>query len=67
MVGEEFWKQILADKVVLICESQNIHEAECEILIDTWLEDIAEEHRPTSASFLMESKRKLWNLEPTPF
>ena len=62
MVGERFWRDTLAQEVVNICYKQNVTENDCEPLIKSWLGDIAEEHRPTPASILMQAKRKLFNM-----
>ena len=54
--GDRFW--IHGD----ICYRKNVTQNQCESLIETCLGDIAEEHRPTSASSLMPAKSKLFNM-----
>ena len=66
-MGEKFWREMLSDRVVTICHEQGCTENDCELLIETWLEDIDPSQRPMSSGVLMDSKRKIWKLTASPF
>lgn len=52
----------LSDRVIDICEQQNVEETQCEDLVRRWVKDIEPLNRPTVAGVIMSAKRKRWNL-----
>ena len=52
----------LSDRVIDICEQQNVEETQCEDLVKNWVKDIEPLNRPTVAGVIMSAKRKRWNL-----
>ena len=64
MAGDTFWAGVLAERVVALCEEQNIWETECEYLVREWIQQIDEEFRPTEVQVIMAAKRKIYGLVP---
>lgn len=56
----------IGEKIVEICQQQNITECECLPVIRQMIEELEVEFTPTEDAVMMWSKRKLWNLAPLP-
>ena len=52
----------LSEKVIHICEQQDVEESQCEDLVKRWVKDIDPINRPTVSGVIMAAKRKRWNL-----
>ena len=64
MTEEKKWREKLSDRVVYICERQNVRESDCEQLVKNWLEHIKPDNRPTVSGVITGATRKIWNLAP---
>lgn len=52
----------LSERVITICEQQNVEETQCEDLVKKWVKDIEPMNRPTVSGVIMSAKRKRFNL-----
>lgn len=61
-MGPLFWKNLLAQRVVDICNEQGARETDCEPAIEAMIDDLSPDQRPTPAGVMMTAKRKIYNL-----
>ena len=61
-MGPLFWKNLLAQRVVDICNEQGVRETDCELVIEAMIDDLSPDQRPTPAGVMMTAKRKIYNL-----
>ena len=61
-MGPLFWKNLLAQRVVDICNEQGVRETDCELVIEAMIDVLSPDQRPTPAGVTMTAKRKIYNL-----
>ena len=62
VMGPLFWRNLLAERIVDICNEQRARETDCELVIEAMIDDLSPEQRHTPAGVMMTAKRKIYNL-----